>query len=267
MPPICLDTPICFDSPIQLVASKHTGGASKHMAASKQTGSIQTYGAYGHPLVWQSMHYLCCLCTEGIQMYGCIWTPLVWQSMLMPPYVWTPPIFGCLPVCLGTTYVWMPSYVWIPPYIWIHPLYVLDCPNVWITPCKFGHPVFGCLMYVWTLPYVWMPPCMFGRCLDACCVYTTKRKHVLLDWGGVHMSPYISMPPVCLDTPISLDVTHTFGCPYIWGTSKHTGHSQTYGGYPNIQGVPKHVGASDHTEGCPNRGHPNIWGIQTYGSI
>ena len=63
-----------------------THGVSKHIGASKHTGdhpniwwhpniwqqlniqgASKCMGAYGHPLVWQSMLYLCCLCTGGIQ--------------------------------------------------------------------------------------------------------------------------------------------------------------------------------------------------------
>ena len=39
-------------------------------------------------------------------------------------------------------------------------------------------------------------PHIFGWCLDAPCTYTTQRKDTLSDKGGVHMPPYICMPPV-----------------------------------------------------------------------
>ena len=64
MPPVCLDTPICLDAPIQLVTSKHTGVASRHVGASKCNG------AYRHPLSLQNMLSLCCACTGDSQTYG-----------------------------------------------------------------------------------------------------------------------------------------------------------------------------------------------------
>ena len=74
-------------------------------------------------------------------------------------------------------------------------------------------------------------------------------------------------------------------CPYIWGTSKHTGGIQTWGfqtdggvqtwGHSNIQGaiqtyqgIQTYRGAIQTYGEHPNKwSHPNIWGcIETYGA-
>ena len=58
-------------------------------------------------------------------------------------------------------------------------------------------------------------PSMFGQpqCLDAPCTYTTQRKDTLSDKGGVHMPPYIWMPPVHKQHKESM-LCQTKGCPY-----------------------------------------------------
>ena len=93
------------------------------MGATKHTGGhLNVWGHMDTILVWQSMLSLCCV---GTGVYA-------------PRYIWTPPLFGCLPECLDTT-----MFVY---------LYVLGTPNVWTSliyldaPCMFEQPHrFGCL--------------------------------------------------------------------------------------------------------------------------
>ena len=68
-------------------------------------------------------------------------------------------------------------------------------------------------------------PHIFGWCLDAPCTYTTQRKDTLSDKGGVHMPPYICMPPVnkqhkesmlCQTKGVSI-CHHRFRCHHMLG--------------------------------------------------
>ena len=85
----------------------------------------------------------------------------------------------------------------------------LDAPHVWMAPC-----IFGC-------PH--MPPCMFGHplfgcplCLDAVWMSLyihNTRKACFVRLRGVHMPPYIWMPPVHKHHKESM-LCQTKGCPY-----------------------------------------------------
>ena len=46
----------------------------------------------------------------------------------MPQYVWTPPTFGCLTVCFGTPYVWMPPVCLDTPIYLDAPIYLDPSP-------------------------------------------------------------------------------------------------------------------------------------------
>ena len=75
-PPVCLNAPICVDTPLCLDA---------------------TY-MFGHPHMFGCPH-MCSTAGNTFQpasMFGC---PLY---VLMPTYVWTPPMFGCHPLSLDT---------------------------------------------------------------------------------------------------------------------------------------------------------------------
>ena len=148
-------------------------------------------------------------------------------------YVWMPPVclespymFGCPPPCLNT-----PICLDGPIFLDVSTV-CLDAPI-----CLDAH------LYVWIPPYVRMSPSMFVDpiCMDA---------PICLD------NPlYVWMPLIPLDTPICLDAyiqTHR-GKPNIWRTSKHTRGVQTCGDVQPYRGVSK------------DKGHPNIWGVQTYG--
>ena len=79
MPPVCLDMPICLDAGghPNRGAFKHTGGASKHMVASKDTGSIQMYGGIWRPLSL-TKHAFCVVYVQGHpNVWGHMDTPLV----------------------------------------------------------------------------------------------------------------------------------------------------------------------------------------------
>ena len=123
-----------------------------------------------------------------VRLRGCPYAPIHLDAPICMdgPVCLDAPI--CLPVCLDT-------------------LICLD------TPCMLGH----CYMFR-CHPYVWM---MF----DTPCTYTTQRKDALSYWGGVHILPYIWMPPVhiqhkesmlCQTKGVSI-YSHTFGCPLcVW---------------------------------------------------
>ena len=101
-PPICLDAPICLDT-------THIFGYS-HM--------------FGYPAVCLGCPHMCSTAGNTFQhaaMFGC---PLY---VLMPQYVWTPPICLDAPFMFGHL-----LYVWMPPYDWMHPLYV------WMPTCLDG---------------------------------------------------------------------------------------------------------------------------------
>ena len=123
--------------------------------------------------------------------------------------------------------------------------HMFECPMyVWMAPCMFGcpcmlglFPMFEFPLYAWTNFYMFICPHIFGWCLDATCTYTTQRKHALSDYGGVHMPPYMWMPPVCLDATICLaSPLYVWMLPNVWwhlkvwGTSKHIRGVQTYWG-------------------------------------
>ena len=204
-----------------------------------------------HPL------YVCMLliCLDGPYMFGCplyVWTPPI---CLNAPYVWTTPICldapkclhtpTCLdsPVCLDAPCIFGhplcldTSHMFGCPHMFGHPLYVwmiFGCPlyihntkkvcyqtkGVFICPHTFGCPLYvwiplhldtpcmsGHLSYIWMSPYVWMPPV----CLDAPCTYTTQRKACYVRLRGC---PYA---PIHLDAPCMFGRPHMFGCPqYVW---------------------------------------------------
>ena len=122
----------------------------------------------------------------------------------------------------------------------------LDAPVFGQPPVSLGTPMFGCLLYVWTLPYIHMfgCPCVCLQDVWMSTVHIEQKETMLCQTEGVSICPpYIWMPSVSLDTPICLDVPHTFGCPiYLggiqtyrgqpnkWRTSKHTVGVQTCGG-------------------------------------
>ena len=120
----------------------------------------KSMGAYGHPLVWQSMLSLCCLCTGGMQMYGGMWTPplsdkvsflcvvYVQGASRHHPNIWGHPNILVFPLKLThTCQDWFPPFAQTKPSLnhsdstwWWQPSWILPCwiqilPS-WIqTPC------------------------------------------------------------------------------------------------------------------------------------
>ena len=112
MPPLCLDAAICLDAP---------------------------------PVCLNAT--LCCNTPICLDTPVCLDVPICLDIFIYLDahlYVWT------YPICLHSSYVWMPLYVWVSS-IFGHPPVWLDIPTCLDTPCMFGCP-----------PYVWLPPV----CLD-----------------------------------------------------------------------------------------------------
>ena len=141
-------------------------------------------------------------------------------------------------------YVWIPPVcfdVWMPPVHIQHNESILcqtkGCPYA---PIHLDAPhMFGCPQYVWMSSFMFEWPCMFGQpphmfgcppvCLDDVwipVVHIQHKESMLCQTKGVSICPhtfgfslyvwmpnvwmhslYVSMPPVCLDTPCM------FGCP------------------------------------------------------
>ena len=169
-------------------------------------------------------------------------------------------MFGC-PSMFDAPYFLMPLM-----FGWLH--VSLDAPHM--PPCMLQHPyMFGCP------PYLWM---MFGCPLyihntkKACfvrlgvsiCTHTfgcplyinNKKKACFVRLRGVHMPPYIWMPPICLDAAICLDAPPVhlnapicLDAPYVW-MALHVWMSSICFAVPCMFG-------------CP----PNVWGIQRYEDI
>ena len=146
-----------------------------------------------------------------------------------PLYIWMPPMFGHLPVCLDSPICLdTPLYIRAPlcldalcicvhtpicldtPYVWMPPYGCLDTPHVWMPPYVWK--IFGCLLYIYNtkkacfvrlrgcpyVPYIWMPPyvwillCIFGH------------PYVWMPSEYVCTLPYVWTPPM-------------FGCPHMFG--------------------------------------------------
>ena len=103
-----------------------------------------------------------------------------YTKKLCPPYVWMPPCIhntkkACFVRLRGCPYA---PYIWDAPICLDASLYVGMPPYVWMAPC-----IFGC-------PH--MPPSMFGcPCMFRCPLY--------LDAPVCFDTPYVYMPPICLD--------------------------------------------------------------------
>ena len=256
-PPVCLDTPHMFGCP--------------HMFRNAPCLDTSLY-------VWTPHMFRCPLCLDtshvfGCPLYiydtkkacfvrlrGCPYAPMHLDALICldaPCMFRCPYIFGCSPCMFGCCHMfgWPHLYVWMLPYVWTPPMFgcpiCLDTPHVWMppicsdTPICLDSPMFGCPLYLDTALYNWMPAI----------------------WLAVSL--YVWMPHKCM------------GHPKVWGTSKHRGGIQMYGGHPYIWG---HMDTpsvwqsmlsfccvcrvSIQTSSKHTGGHPNIQeGVQTYGGV
>ena len=152
---------------------------------------------------------------------------------------------GC-PDIWGHPNVWMHPNTQHKESMICHPNIQEGCPNIWGTSKHMeGVQTYGGVKHTGAM-YATI-------CLDAPYTYTTQRKHALSDYGVSICSPYIWIPPMCVDAPCIFGFSHIFGCPLcldappvcldtplnVWGHLKYgvstfIGAIQTYGGNPNI---------------------------------
>ena len=158
MPPICLNTPYVGMPSVTWMHALYVWMTPYVWIPSYVRMTPCMFGwphIFGHPPMFGCPIYL-----DNPYMFGC---PPCLDTLL---YVWMPPVFGYLPVCLGTPMFWCPVYVW---KMFGCLLYIYNTKKagfvklrgVHIPPIHLDPHMFGCPLSVWKLPYIWTLP-MFG---------------------------------------------------------------------------------------------------------